>query len=269
MPKNKYSTSVVIPAYNGQQYLEENLPVVLKLGADEVIVVDDASTDGSVEVVKKFKGIKLIENKINLRFPKSVNAGFKAATGDIVFLLNQDVTPDKDLLKCTLPHFEDPKVFAVTFNEQNRSWAKAEFKKGFLEFTNGSRDDQVHESFWASGASAAFRKSMWNELGGLDPIFSPGYSEDLDLGWRSHLAGYKILWDPKCKVEHVTESAFNKAFAPRKLRQIKERNYLLAHWNNLKGWQWIQHIFYLKLRLLKYPGYIVPVGMALWRKLVS
>lgn len=264
------TTSIVIPVYNGREYLENNLPAVLKLGADEVVVVDDASSDGSAEFIKQaYPKIKLIRHQKNSRFPLSANDGFAHASGDIIVLLNQDVTPDKDLLKHTLPHFEDLKVFAVTFSEQDRSWAKAEFKKGFMEFTNGPKDNKVHDSFWASGGSAAFRKSIWNALGGFDPIFTPGYFEDFDLGWRAQRAGYKILWDPKCKVDHVTESAFNQAFDPIKLRRIKERNYLLAHWNNLHGWQLVQHIFYLKLRLIKHPGYIVPVGMALWKKLVS
>lgn len=269
MGQRMFSTSIVIPAYNGRKYLQQNLPAVLGLGADEVIVIDDASTDGSVEELNKFKEIRLIKNSKNLGFPKTVNAGFAAACGEIVVLFNQDVTPGKNLLKYCLPHFTDPLVFAVTFAEEDRSWAKAEFKQGFLEFTNGPRDGKVHESFWASGGSAAFRKKLWDELGGFDPIFTPGYSEDLDLGWRARRAGYRILWDPKCRVDHVTESAFNQAFDPTSLRRIKERNYLLAHWNNLHGWQLIQHIFYLKLRLIKHPGYLVPVGMALWKKLVS
>lgn len=264
------TTSIVIPVWNGLEHLKKNLKKVTSLGAGEVIIVDDASTDGSLEYIKQnFPQVKLIKHVKNIRFPRSVNEGFAQSTGEVVFLFNQDVIPQSDLLKHTLPHFSDPQVFAVTFNEQDRSWAKAEFKRGFLEHTNGIKDDQIHESFWASGGTAAFRKSMWNELRGFDPIFTPGYNEDLDLGWRAHQAGYRILWDPRCKVSHETETAISKAFTKKGLRQIKERNYLIAHWKNLRGWQWMQHIFYLKLRLLKHPGYIVPVGMAIWRRLVS
>ncbi len=268
-PNKKVTVSVVIPVFNGREFLEKNLPAVLALEADEVIVVDDASIDGSSDVIKKFTEIKLIKNSENLRFPKSVNIGFAKAIGEIVVLLNQDVTPDQNLLKFALPHFVDSQVFAVTFNEQERSWAQAKIRKGFLEFTNGDKDNRVHESFWASGGSAAFRKSTWDKLGGFDPIFTPGYFEDLDLGWRAHNLGYKILWDPKCKVDHQTETAFTKAFGATDLRRIKERNYLLAHWKNLRGLQLLQHVFYLFIRILTSPGYIVPVTMAICRKLVS
>lgn len=263
-----FKTSVVIPAFNGRKHLQKNLPHVLKLGADEVIVVDDASTDSSGDfITENYHQIKLIRHSENLRFPISVNDGFAATTGDIIFLLNQDVNPQSDLIEKTLPHFADPKIFAVTFSEQDRSWAKGEFKNGWLEFTNGPRDNKIHESFWASGGSAAFRKDLWDKLGGFDPIFSPGYFEDFDLGWRARKAGYKIVWDPKCQVMHVTETAFKEAFSPRQLQLIKERNYLLAHWKNLTGKQLREHIYFLFLKILRHPGFIVPTFMALWRKL--
>lgn len=263
-------TSVVIPAYNGQKFLKENLPAVLKLKADEIVLVDDASTDDTNQFLRdNYPQIKLITHQKNQRFPISVNNGFAVSTGEIVILLNQDVKPQADLLKFALPHFKNPKVFAVTFSEQDRSWAKAEMKNGFLEFTNGSRDNQIHESFWASGGSAAFRKEYWDKLGGFDPIFTPGYYEDLDLGWRAQTAGYKILWDPKCKVEHITEATFSKTFDSRTLTQIKERNYLLVHWKNLHGKQFLEHFYFLVIRIIKAPGFIVPTWQAIWKKLVS
>ena len=257
------TTSIVIPAYNGQKFLDENLPAVLALGTDETIVIDDGSTPAL-----RITGVKLIRHHRNQGFPITVNDGFKKTNGQIVVLLNQDVKPDKNLLKYTLPHFADSEVFAVTFNESGRSWAKAEIKNGFLEFTNGPLDDKIHESFWASGGSAAFRKSTWDELGGFDPIFSPGYLEDLDLGWRAHNGGYKIIWDPKAKVEHAApESTFNAAYPSKKLQLIKDRNYLLAHWKNLDSKYYPSHIIHLLLRILRHPGYIFPTLMAVYLSL--
>lgn len=264
------TTTVVIPVFNGLEFLKKNLPAVVNLKTDEVIVVDDASTDGSGQFIKeKFPQVTLISNNTNRRFPVSVNKGFSHSSGEIIFLLNQDVKPDKDLVKNTLDFFNDPGIFAITFNEGNRSWAKVKTKNGFLEFENGEIDDKTHESFWASGGSAAFRKDMWDKLGGFDPIFTPGYFEDLDLGWRARRVGYKIIWNPKSKVTHVTETAFNKAFSKKTLQRIKERNYLLAHWKNLSWFQYPEHLFNLLLRIFKNPGYFIPVGMALWKKLAS
>ncbi len=264
------TTSVVIPAFNGLEYLQKNLKSVAALGANEIIIVDDASADNSVNFIKEnFPKIKLIQHSKNKRFPMTVNDGFAAASGEIIFLLNQDVLPDKNLIKNTLPHFKDDKVFAVTFNEQNRSWADGQWKDGMLEFKNGKMDDQLHESLWASGGSSAIRKSIWDQLRGFDTIFSPGYYEDLDLGLRARAAGYRIVWDPKCKVEHLTETAFNKAFTKETLTRIKERNLLLVVWKNLPPGQLLPHFGYLTSRIIQHPGYIAPVLWALWTKLVS
>lgn len=264
------TTSVVIPAYNGKQYLQSNLPAVMALKADEVIIVDDASTDDTLQFLEQnYPQSKIIRHDTNRRFPISVNDGFKVATGDVVFLLNQDVWPQADLIKCSLKHFANPQVFAVTFNENGRSWAKGEWMNGFFEYTNGPLDNKIHESAWASGGSAAFRRDVWNKLGGFDTIFTPGYLEDLDLGLRATKAGYKIIWDPQCKVEHVTESAYNKAFGARSLRYFKERNNLLAMWRNMPQEMWLVHIYTLTDRIFKHPGYMVPFLMAIWKKLLS
>ena len=257
------TTSVVIPVYNGSHFLKKNLPAVLKLGADEIIVVDDASTDDSVSVIQSFGSIRLIRNLTNFRFPLSVNTGFKAATGDIVFLLNQDVTPDSRLISKTLPYFTDPKMFAVSFNERQNSWADAKFSAGFLHYSNGQPTKTPHRSFWASGGSSAIRKSLWDNLGGFDPVFSPGYYEDLDLGWRARKSGYDILWAPDAIVDHVRETAFSQAFTKDYLTKIKERNYLLCHWKNLDSSNLIAHWKALLLSCTKTPGYATPVILAL------
>ncbi len=259
------TTSIVIPSFNGRKHLDRNLPAVMALGADEVVIVDDASTDGTTQ----YPGVKFIRHPHNLRFPITVNDGFAAATGDIVFLLNQDVKPDKSLISNTLPHFADLKVFAVTFNEQGRSWADGKWVKGFLQFKNGRRDNRIHNSLWPSGGSSAIRRDLWNTLGGFDPIFTPGYSEDLDLGLRAHKAGYKTIWDPSCRVTHTPETSFNKSFSPRHLQYFKERNYLLAMWRNMPVGLWPTHIMTLAGRILRHPGYIVPTTWALWKKLAS
>jgi len=266
--KDMFKTSIVIPAYNGKEYLSDNLPLVVGLGADEIVIVDDASTDGSADyIAKNYPQVKLIRHSQNLRFPISVNDGFKSSSGDIIFLLNQDLKPQKDLIIKTLTHFKNENIFAVTFNENNRSWADGDWKNGMLEFKNGEIDNKIHESLWASGGSAAFRKDLWDKLGGFDPVFSPGYFEDLDLGLRVRKAGYKIIWDPKCKVEHVTETTFSKTFDKKTLTRIKDRNYLLTVWKNLPSGHLFMHLTSLTKRITQHPGYLVPVLMAILKRI--
>ncbi|OFX20549.1 MAG: hypothetical protein A2041_06660 [Bacteroidetes bacterium GWA2_31_9b] len=260
------TTSVVIPSYNGKKYLLDNLPFIIKMGVDEIVIVDDASTDGSAEfITTNYPKIKLTKHKTNKRFPISVNDGFTKASGDIVFLLNQDLRPRKDLLKNTLRHFKDSNVFAVTFNENGRSWADGKWTEGgMLEFRNGKLDNQLHDSLWPSGGSSAIRRDLWNKLGGFDPIFTPGYFEDLDLGLRVHKAGYKIIWDPECRVDHLTEGTFPKSFSTKKLQYIKERNYLIAVWKNIDSKLWPAHLISLLKRVIKGPGYMIPVLWAIY-----
>jgi len=260
------TTSVVIPAYNGKSYLAKNLPAVMKLGADEVVIVDDASTDGTADfIAAHFPKVKLIRHLKNQRFPASVNEGIAASRGQIILLLNQDVYPTPHIIASVMPHFKDPKVFAVTFNEQDHSWAKASIKNGFLEFTNGEAGGRIHRSFWPSGGGSAFRHTQWDELGGFDTVFHPGYFEDADIGWRAHKRGWEVLWEPAAKVVHTPESAFKAAFPALKLQRNKERNYLLLQWKNMDPKNLLRHLPALAVRVIKHPGFIRPLGMALFR----
>src|SRR3989344_2265330 len=165
-------TSIIIPSYNTDWLLEKNLPVVLaavqntKNNIAEVILVDDGSEDKSAYIVRKqFPQVKLIRHTRNRGFSASVNTGARAAKGDLLVLLNTDVLPEKDFLEKIIPLFEDPKVFAVSLNEGGYSWAKAVFEKGFIGHTPGPKDNKLHETFWVSGGSGVFRRSIWNKLG--------------------------------------------------------------------------------------------------------
>ena len=259
--------SVVVPAYNGQKMLAKNLPKILAMGADEVIVVDDASTDRTAHfITRNFPKIKLICHIRNTRFPQAVNDGFRSASGDIVILLNQDASPHADLLKNILPHFQNPQIFSVTFNAQIQSWAKGSFKNGFLEFTNGTIDNKIHPSLWGAGGAAAFRKSIWAELGGLDILFTPGYFEDMDIGIRAQKRGYQIIWDPKAIISHPSpESTYKTVLSPKYLNLIKDRNYLLVQWKNLDAVNIGLHMIALLARILTHPGFALPTLMALIR----
>lgn len=256
--------SVVIPAYNGASFLKSNLPAVFQLKAAEVILVDDASSDNTSDfVLENFPQIKFFHHSNNKGFPYAANYGFTQASGDIVILLNQDVNPRPDLIKVVRPFFKEPFLFAVTFNESNRSWAKARMANGWLEYENGDSSFSQHPSLWASGGSAAFRKSIWDSLGGFDQSFSPGYLEDLDLGYRAHKRGYHILWVSNARVSHTPESTFSHLFPASSLVRFKDRNYLIAHWKNLDVKNLWIHCLAVLDRILQHPGYIIPAFMAL------
>lgn len=258
-------TSIIIPNWNGRQLLEKNLPAVLATKSDEVIVVDDASPDDSNELlVLRYPSIKIVKHQQNMGFAVACNSGIQAAENEIVILLNLDVLPEPDFLKYTLLDFEDPNIFAVSFNEPNWSWARIFWERGFIGHEPGPKTKETHISAWASGGSAAFRKSTWEKLGGFDEIYKPFYWEDIDLGYRAWKKGYKVLWEPKAIVHHQHEAIIGKYFSEGYVNFVSERNRLLFIWKNITSPKMVfEHKLWLGRRLLATPGYWKPFLAAL------
>ncbi len=267
----KLEASVVIPNYNGKELLEKNLPKVLACLENkanrikEIIIVDDASTDGSVKLIKeKFPEIKLIKHRINRGFSATVNTGARMAKGRLIVLLNNDVVPKEDFLISVFPHFRNKNVFAVSLHEKDFSWAKGKFENGFIVHGPGPKTRKTHQTFWVSGGSGVFRRSQWMKLGGMDEkLFSPFYWEDLDLCYRAAKRGWGLLWEPKARVEHKHESTISR-WPKKYVQRIQERNQLLFTWKNLTSpYLFRRHIAGLLNRMVRRPGYIRIVFMAL------
>lgn len=263
--------SIVIPNYDGLALLEENIPYVLRASEypsnniDEIIVVDDGSKDESVAFLKrKFPEIRIIKHKINRGFSAAVNTGVRSAKGDLIVLLNTDVRPDKDFLAAAIPHFENKKIFAVSFHEEGFGWAKGIFKDGFIVHESGQENTESHPTFWVSGGSGVFRRETWISLGGMDEkLFGPAYWEDLDISYRALKRGMKLLWEPNSKVFHEHEATVSK-LPPRYLQRVQERNQLLFIWKNLtSAGLFRKHVAGVIKRMARSPGYIRIVFMAL------
>ncbi len=247
--------SIIIPNWKGRKLLEKNLPAVLATRPDEVIVVDDASPDDSNQFLKKnYSQVKIIKHKENLGFAAGCNSGVKAAKSEIVVLLNLDVVPEKDALEKVLVDFKDKEVFAVSFNEPQWSWARIAWKKGLIEHEPGPKSGKTHISAWANGGSGAFRKSIWDKLGGFDSLYHPFYWEDIDLSYRAWKRGYKILWEPKAVVHHQHEAIIGKHYSKKYINFVSERNRLLFIWKNITDPKMmIEHKLHLLGRLTR-PG---------------
>lgn len=262
----KFTYEVVIPSYNGLFLLKKHLPDIVKYstGSSRVIVVDNGSTDGTYQYLTTNFPDKVfcLRNEKNLFFTKAVNQGFRQAKADLVVLLNNDVHPQKGYLAPTLRHFADEKVFAVTLNEISSGWPLVSWD-GKLQYVRGEDKSLARFSAWASGGSAVFRKKIWDKLDGFDEIYSPGYWEDIDIGWRAWKAGCKIIWEPQAKVEHQHESSFSR-LDQGFVSLIKQRNELIFNWKNItdptlrRG-----HFVYLLRHTLTHPGYLKVITAAL------
>ena len=247
--------SIVIPNYNGARLLKKNLPKVITAAKNaEIIVVDDASTDDSVHVMKEdFPQVRLIENPKNLRFAKACNTGVKQAKGEIVVLLNTDVHPEESFLKPLAPHFNDARVFAVgcmeIVNSKTRGKSTGRFEKGLLVHGEAS-DRKPGPTLWAFGGSAAFSREKWLQLDGMDHLFRPAYWEDIDLSYRAWKRGWEVRFEPESRVHHEPESTNVDAFGEARIRRIASKNQLLFVWKNIHDRKYIlQHLLWLPLRL--------------------
>jgi len=260
--------SIVIPNYNGESLLKKNLPKIFDELKDfesvetEVIVVDDASTDDSLLVLNELArdhNIKVLLSEKNLGFSPTVNKGVKAASGEIIILLNTDICPEKGFLEPLLSHFkDDEKVFAVGCLDKSIEGGKTvmrgrglgEWKRGFLVHRRGevNRDDTL----WVSGGSGAFKKTIWERLGGLNELFTPFYWEDIDISYRALKSGYKVLFEPKSVVIHEHEKGAIKAkYSDFQIKTIAYKNQFIFVWENADSSLIVSHILWLPYHKIK------------------
>lgn len=245
--------SLIIPNYNGKDLLKKNLPRVINSVINdkfevELVLTDDGSTDDSLEVAKnilaKIKtnnfSYKIIKNNINRGFSSNVNNGVLNTSGEILILINTDIIPEKGFLKPLLKHFSDPEIFAVGCMDKSvengkiilRGRGVGNWKKGFLVH---SRGDINHSStLWVSGGSGAFRKSIWEKLGGLNQLYDPFYWEDIDLSYRAIKSGFKVLFEKESIVLHEHEKGVIKSrYSKFNVKTIAYRNQFIFTWTNL------------------------------------
>jgi len=269
---DKFKVSVIVTNYNGKELLSKNLPSLIKAKENpknriiEIIVVDDASSDGSVNLLKRnFAEVRVISHKKNRGFAVATNTGVRIAKGDLVCLLNNDVSCSENFLESVFDIFDkDDKVFAVSLNEGLYGPACGYFEDGFIVHKPLPLSKRPRKTFWVSGGSGVFRRDIWIELGWMDEkLFIPFYWEDVDLSYRALKRGYELYWDPQAKVIHQHEATIGK-FNQKKKARIQERNQLLFIWKNLTSRRLMtKHIAGLFQRLFRHPGYLLIVFMAL------
>lgn len=244
------SVSVVIPTYNGLELLKKNLPQLIDAlrhsGVEwEIIVVDDASTDASVDFLhEKFPCVSVFRNEMNQGFAETINRGISAARHEIVMALNNDVVVEKDLFDKLLPRFADPDVFAVTpniidpRNGSNQAIWKLE-KQGVCWYSDTCLQlpeialDREIPLFFSSGGASCFDRNKLLQLGGFDPIYKPFYAEDVDLSYRAWKAGWKCVLEPAAMVWHESSSTIRKYNKRRKIKLLAVKNKIIFLWLNI------------------------------------
>lgn len=210
--------SVIIVNYNGRIFLQKCISSLLvqSYPAIEIILVDNGSSDDSIEYVKKeFPSIRIIANKGNLGFAKGNNIGIKAANGELIATANNDtvvvskwveelvkaINSDENVGMCAskMLFMKNPELINSTGICISRSGAC--WDRGMFESDKGQYES-IGEVFGPCAGAAMYRKSMLDEIGLFDEDFY-AYMEDADIAFRGRLAGWKCLYVPKAVVYHA------------------------------------------------------------------
>ena len=228
--------SVVVLNWNGGRIVEECLMSVQAqtYWLLEIIVVDNASTDGSVDLVeKRFPDIKLIVNERNLGFGGGNNVGIRACHGKYIMMLNNDTRLDPKCIEELKRSIEKDEKYGACASkilleyEDNLIDAAGivvcpdglSIGRGRLE--KGDRYDEEAEVFFASDCACLYRREMLEDIGLYDEDFF-AYADETDMGWRAQLAGWKCIYNPKAVVYHF-HSASSGTYSPFKAFLV-ERN---------------------------------------------
>jgi len=205
---------VVVPNWNGAAYLGltlDSLRAQLR-PADDVIVVDNGSTDGSRQLLaERYPDVQVVALQRNTGFAGAANAGIRAARGDLVAVLNNDARPRPDWLARLVAQPDDPRVWAwgsvlVSPDGTVESAGDHYDPKGYAyKMAVGGRltdlPAEPYEVFAPPGASPLMRRDVLMQLGGYEERFFL-YYEDVDLSFRALLAGFTAVVVPDAVVEH-------------------------------------------------------------------
>lgn len=248
--------SVVIVNWNVRDLLRRCLETIVAAQSPvvEVIVVDNASSDGSAEMVHTaFPRATLIANADNRGFPAANNQGLAAARGRFVMILNPDTEIVGDALARMVayldahpeagalgPQLVNPDGSIQSSHRRFPTFATALFESTWLQgiaprhllrrfYMDDTPADTTHEVDWVTGACIAVRRGVLDRVGGFDEGFFM-YSEELDWCKRIKSAGWKIVYLPEAKVIHHAGKSSEQAVAARHINfQTSKVRYFRKH----------------------------------------
>lgn len=265
--------TIVIPNYNGRHFMEPCLASLAKQTCRDykILVIDNASTDGSIAFMKEhYPEIETIALKQNFGFSKAVNIGIRHSRTPYVLLLNNDTTVD--------PHFVEEMIKAI---EQSRRIFSVNSKMiqmyqpelidsaGDLYTLIGwgvcrgtgrpvSNYTKPDEIFSACAGAAIYRRSVFKKIGLFDENHF-AYLEDIDVGYRSKIYGYRNMYCPDALVYHVGSGTSGSKYNPFKVR-LSARNNVYLDYKNMPSVQLAVNFLPLLLGYLVKYLFFVKIG---------
>ncbi len=257
--------TVVIPNYNGLRFLEECLHALYAQTPDtpkyEVVLVDNGSSDGSVEFVREhYPQVRIEALSENTGFSYAVNVGIERAVTDYVILLNNDTKVKPQFVKYL---YEAIKARSQAFSVSAKMlmWDKPEliddagdrycvfgwaFARGKGKLS--ARYDTPCEVFAACAGAAIYRKSIFDRIGLFD-VEHFAYMEDIDVGYRARIFGYRNYYEPRAEVIHYGSASSGSRYNEWKA-SLASANNIYVVWKNMPLLQWIINLPFLLVGFL-------------------
>lgn len=237
--------SVIIPVWNGRRHLSDCLDALL--GQDypsfEVIVVDNASSDGSADLIaESYPRVQVIRNERNLGFAGGCNVGLRAANGSVLILLNQDVVVQSGWLLALVDGLEEQGVGIVGAKLLEPDGRTLSHAGAYLELplgmgvhigsgeTDRGQYDIPRDVEYVTGACLAFPSEVVADIGLLDEDFYPAFYEDVDFCWRAREAGWRVKYEPRAAALHDEASSTRHDWLSRHYYHYRNRMvFILKH----------------------------------------
>ena len=212
----------------------------------EVVCVDNASADGSAERIRQQTGARVVESAVNLGFAGGCNLGVEHASGSVLAFLNNDARPHPDWVTSAVDVLkQEPTVAAVAskvldwdgervdFVDAGLTWFGMGYKRHAGEPDDGTHDEP-RDVLFATGSAMFVRTEVFKKLHGFDERFFMFY-EDVDLGWRLNLRGWRVRYEPRSLAFHRHHASMSKVDTADNARELYllERNALAALYKNV------------------------------------
>ncbi len=214
-------STIVIPNYNGMEYLEKCLLSIREDTKDHpvrILVVDNGSSDGSLELAEQTDGVEVIRMGANRGFCEAVNAGIRASDTPYVILLNNDLTVERGFAEAMEKALdEEPRAFSAgaqmrMMKAPDRMDNAGDYYCALgwaYDYGKGKKVSKRYlkprKVFAACGGAAVYRRDILDQIGLFDERHF-AYLEDVDIGYRARIFGYYNLYEPAALVYHAGSS---------------------------------------------------------------
>ncbi len=257
------TVSVIVLSYNGRRYLEDCLTSLSRLDypADrlELVLADNASTDGSVAYVReRFSQVRILQFDRNYGFCGGNNRAAAQCNGEFVAFLNQDMRVEPGLLAGLVEALgNEPDVVCSASKVLTWDGQALDFAGLLVSFLGHGRADGYHDPNLTAydqvryilgpmGGAMLINRQIFLEIGGFDEDFV-AYFDDIDLGWRLWILGYKVVFAPQSLCYHVHFGAFSQQPQAR-MQYLYERNALYTALKNYED-HYLERVLPLALLL--------------------